>query len=171
MAAKYIKRLKIRQLLPPIKKRDPRRKGADDFDLDGDGKNEDDDDEDEDADDDLKSGAFGPPDDHFDFNVLADLLGDTLEEFHVAFGVRKVGLNFDWTLFQFTVVDTANMTRFLAACGALRVVEIACSQINNVRMLPLTRGLVLHQTLVELRLPGNYIGEDGARTIAKFLKR
>jgi len=86
LSANYIKKLNIRQLLPPVKEVP---KGPNEDDL-SDG-----------ADSDV---GDGPDVDHFDFGPILQKL-PYLEEFHVTFGVRDCGMNFEWNLFQFTARD------------------------------------------------------------------
>jgi len=102
LSANYVRRLTVNQLLPPVK----RRTNADDT-----------------ADNDA------PPVDHFDFNVVLPRL-PFLEDFEVTYGVRDCGMNFDWSLFQFTTRDCRLLSECVATCRTLRSLTLHRSKVT-----------------------------------------
>lgn len=97
----YVKRLKVSQLLPPIRE-SPR------FD------------EDDRSDCASDTGSEGPSMDHFDFRNLLDKLPN-LEELNVVYGVKGCGMNFEWNLFEFTFRDCEFLAKALHSCKTLQV--------------------------------------------------
>lgn len=97
----YVKRLKVSQLLPPIRE-SPR------FD------------EDDRSDCASDTGSEGPSMDHFDFRILLDKLPN-LEELNVVYGVKGCGMNFEWNLFEFTFRDCEFLAKALHSCKTLQV--------------------------------------------------
>lgn len=97
----YVTRLKVSQLLPPIK--DPSRFDEDDA-----------------SDCASDVGSDGPSMDHFDFGILLDKLVN-LEELHVTYGVKGCGMNFEWNLFEFTFRDCECLAKALKSCKSLKV--------------------------------------------------
>lgn len=103
LSSNYIRRLTVNQLLPPVKQRT---------------------DADDTADDDTTSM------DHFDFNSLLPRL-PFLEDFEVTYGVRDCGMNFDWTLFQFTSQDCRLLSQCIATCRTLRSLTLHRSKVTH----------------------------------------
>ncbi|XP_028809153.1 dynein regulatory complex subunit 5 isoform X2 [Denticeps clupeoides] len=147
----YVKRLKISQLLPPI--REPR-----------DIEEEDGVDTASDMGDDL------PSIDHFDFGILLDKLA-RLEELHLAYGVKGCGMNFEWNLFEFSFRDCESLGKALKSCRTLKVLRIHQSRVDDERCRLLVTHLLDHPSLSELNLSHNVIGDRGARALAKLLNR
>lgn len=111
LSANYIKRLDIRQLLPPVREAP---KGPD-FD-DGSDAGSDTGDE--------------PECDHFNFGPLLKFLPN-LEELHLTYGVRDCGMNFEWNLFQFTARDCLQLAQSVAACKQLKVFRLHRSKVDD----------------------------------------
>ncbi len=97
----YVKRLKVSQLLPPIKESSRP-------------------DEDDRSDCASDTGSEGPSMDHFDFCILLDKL-PLLEELDVVYGVKGCGMNFEWNLFEFTFRDCEALAKALHSCKTLQV--------------------------------------------------
>ncbi|XP_051952219.1 dynein regulatory complex subunit 5 [Xyrauchen texanus] len=143
----YLKRLNISQLLPPIK--EPPR-----FDEGSDSASD--------------VGSEGPSMDHFDFGILLDKLTN-LEEFHVAYGVKGCGMNFEWNLFEFTFRDCESLAKALKSCKTLKVFKIHRSKVDNDKCCILVRHLLDHPSLLELDFSHNHITDRGAQAISKLL--
>ena len=128
MSANYIHRVTVRQLLPAAKDRRPvtddtsttrdrptatedRRPTTDDTATATD-------------DDAARSGV-----DHFDFNAVLPRLPH-LEELDVTYGVRDCGMDFDWTLFQFTARDCRLLGQCVAMCRTLRSLTLQRSKVT-----------------------------------------
>lgn len=99
--AKYIKRLEISQLLPPIK--EPQK-------------------EEEEYGSELASESEydGQSIDHFNFGILLDQLTN-LQELHLVYRVKQCGMNFEWKMFEMTSKDCENLAKALKACKTLKV--------------------------------------------------
>lgn len=114
LSANYIRRLTVNQLLPPVKQR---------------------------ADADDTPDADGAPVDHFDFNVVLPRL-PFLEDFEVTYGVRDCGMNFDWSLFQFTTRDCRLLSECVATCRTLRSLTLHRSKVtSHSRVMPIKNNL------------------------------
>ncbi|XP_076463515.1 dynein regulatory complex subunit 5-like [Babylonia areolata] len=149
LSAEYVKKISVRQLLPPVREAP---KGPD-FD---DGS-------------DAGSDAGDEPEcDHFNFApVLKALPG--LEELHLTYGVRDCGMNFEWNLFQFTARDCLQLAQCVAACKTLKVFRLHRSKVDDDKVRVLISHILDHPGLVELDLSNNLIGDRGARAVGKFL--
>ena len=104
LSENYVRRLTVNQLLPPVK----HRADADDAAADDD----------------------SPPADHFDFNAVLPRL-PFLEDFEVTYGVRDCGMNFDWSLFQFTTRDCRLLSECVATCRTLRTLTLHRSKVTS----------------------------------------
>ena len=150
LSANYIKRLDIRQLLPPVKEAP---KGPHDDDL-SDG-----------ADSDTSD---GPEIDHFDFGPVLPKLS-FIQEFHVTYGVRDCGMNFEWNLFQFTARDCLLLAKCIASLKHLKLFHLHRSKVDDDKVRVLISHILDHPGLVEVDLSHNLISDRGARAIGKFL--
>lgn len=101
LSAPYVQRLNIRQLLPPVKE-EPK---------------------DEDYSELGSEAGDGPDTDHFDFTCVLPKLPN-LVEFRVAYGVRDCGMNFEWSLFNFTARDCLLLAKVVASCQQLKVFQL-----------------------------------------------
>ncbi|KAH9488719.1 T-complex-associated testis-expressed protein 1 [Bulinus truncatus] len=149
LSGNYIKKLDIRQLLPPV----PVVAKGPDFDDHSDAAS--------DAGEELES-------DHFNFGPVLKRL-PFLEEFHVTYGVRDCGMNFEWNLFQFTAKDCLQLSECIAALPTLKVFRLHRSKVDDEKARVLISHILDHPGLVELDLSHNIIGDRGARAIGKFL--
>ena len=104
LSANYVRRLTVNQLLPPVK----RNTDSDDTAADDD----------------------APPVDHFDFNAVLPRL-PFLEDFEVTYGVRDCGMNFDWSLFEFTTQDCRLLSECVATCRTLRSLTLHHSKVTQ----------------------------------------
>ena len=107
---KFIVRVDIRQLLPPI--REPNRDDGDVSDTGSD------------------AGDVIENDSHFDFNDILALLPN-MEEFSVVYGVDGCLLNFEWNLFLFTTTDCLNLSKFVQKCTQLKRLSVQRSKIDD----------------------------------------
>ncbi|KAL7888582.1 hypothetical protein AOLI_G00035560 [Acnodon oligacanthus] len=147
----YVRRLKISQLLPPIK--EPPKFEEDDA-----------------SDSASDVGNDRPSMDHFDFRILLDKLTN-LEELQLVYGVKGCGMNFEWNLFEFTFRDCEFLAKALKSCKSLKVLRINRSKVDDEKCRMLLRYLLDHPSLLELDLSHNLIGDRGARAIGKLLNR
>lgn len=97
----YVKRLRISQLLPPVKEPLAFKK-SDSMDS--------------------VSNVYteGSSMDHFDFRILLNKLGK-LEELQLLYGVKNCGMNFEWHLFKFTLRDCQSLAEAVKSCKSLKV--------------------------------------------------
>ncbi|XP_036438696.1 LOW QUALITY PROTEIN: dynein regulatory complex subunit 5 [Colossoma macropomum] len=147
----YVRRLKISQLLPPIK--EPPKFDEDDA-----------------SDSASDVGNDRPSMDHFDFRILLDKLTN-LEELQLVYGVKGCGMNFEWNLFEFTFRDCEFLAKALKSCKSLKVLRINQSKVDDEKCRTLVSYLLDHPSLLELDLSHNLIGDRGARAIGKLLNR
>ncbi|KAL6486701.1 hypothetical protein MHYP_G00060930 [Metynnis hypsauchen] len=147
----YVRRLKISQLLPPIK--EPPKFDEDDA-----------------SDSASDVGNDRPSMDHFDFRILLDKLTN-LEELQLVYGVKGCGMNFEWNLFEFTFRDCEFLAKALKSCKSLKVLRINQSKVDDEKCRMLMSYLLDHPSLLELDLSHNLIGDRGARAIGKLLNR
>ncbi|KAI4877557.1 hypothetical protein NFI96_028584, partial [Prochilodus magdalenae] len=147
----YVRRLKITQLLPPIKE-------PPQFD------------EDDASDSASDVGNDRPSMDHFDFRILLDKLTN-LEELQLIYGVKGCGMNFEWNLFEFTFRDCEFLAKALKSCKSLKVLKINRSKVDDEKCRVLVKYLLDHPSLLELDLSHNLIGDRGTRALGKLLNR
>ncbi|KAM6954081.1 dynein regulatory complex subunit 5 [Aplochiton taeniatus] len=152
LCTKYVRRLDISQLLPPIK--EPQKSEED---MEG-------------SDSASDMGCEGSSMDHFDFRILLDKL-NRLEELHVVYRVEGCGMNFEWNLFEFTFRDCESLAKALKSCKTLKVLRIHQSKVDDEKCRLLVSYLLDHPSLLELDLSHNLIGDRGARAIGKLLSR
>ncbi len=152
LSANYIKTLDIRQLLPPVKEA---AKGPDTDDI---------------SDADGSESGDGPEIDHFDFGPVLQQL-PFLEEFHVTYGVKDCGMNFEWNLFQFTARDCLLLAKCIASCKALKVFRLHRSKVDDDKVRVLISHILDHPGLIELDLSHNAISDRGARAVGKFINK
>ncbi|PAA80519.1 hypothetical protein BOX15_Mlig013721g2 [Macrostomum lignano] len=149
LAGPFVRRLVINQLLPPV---------ADDTAGQGD-----------DAGSDHGSDAENELDNsHLDFGPLLPHLPN-LTELRLCYTVRDCGMNFEWSLFNFTAKDCLKLAEAVAACRQLRVLQLSRSKVDCDRCRILISRLLDHPGLEELDLSHNSIGDRGARALGKFL--
>jgi Leucine-rich repeat (LRR) protein len=149
LGAQYVKRLDIKQLLPPVEMQErvlPNQNELDDVD-------------DNELDDERDAEIKKTLSDHFDFTELIKRL-PYLEELHLVYGVKNCGMNFDWNMFEFTKKDCQILSKCVQQCQTLRVLHIHRSKIDDVKVRMLIRdGLLKHPSLVELNLENNQISD------------
>ncbi|KAK3595522.1 hypothetical protein CHS0354_021623 [Potamilus streckersoni] len=149
LSSNYVKKLEIRQLLPPVREAP---KGPD-FD---------------DASDAGSEAGDEPECDHFSFGPVLKQLPN-IQELHLTYGVRDCGMNFEWTLFQFTARDCLQLSQCVAACKTLKVFKLHRSKVDDDKVRVLISHILDHPGLIDLDLSHNLIGDRGARAIGKFL--
>lgn len=149
LSANYVKKLDIAQLLPPVREAP---KGPD-FD---------------DASDAGSDAGDEPECDHFNFGPVLKQLPN-LEELHLTYGVKDCGMNFEWTLFQFTARDCLQLAQCVAACKTLKVFRLHRSKVDDDKVRVLISHILDHPSLTELDLSHNCIGDRGARAVGKFI--
>ena len=150
LSGKYVRRIDIKQLLPPVKDT-PKGMESDDI-----------------SEADASESGDGPEIDHFDFGTIVPQL-PFLEELHVTFGVPDCGMNFEWNLFQFTARDCLLLAKCVAACKTMKVFRIHRSKVDDEKVRVLISHILDHPSLEELDLSHNIIGDRGARAVGKFL--
>lgn len=149
LSANYVKKLDIRQLLPPVREAP---KGPD-FD---------------DASDAGSEAGDEPECDHFNFGPILKQLPN-IEELHLTYGVKDCGMNFEWNLFNFTARDCLLLAQCVAATKGLKVFRLHRSKVDDDKVRVLISHILDHPGLTELDLSHNVISDRGARAIGKFL--
>ncbi|NWT20330.1 DRC5 protein, partial [Vireo altiloquus] len=145
----YVRKLEIDQFLPPVRP---------------DQKEESNDLTDTEEDDDF-SEAYTY---HYDLKDLITALPH-LEELHLTYGVKSCGMNFEWSLFNFTEQDCSNLAAGLKMCHNLRVFKLTRSKVDDGKIKVLARNLRDHPCLLELDLSHNLIRDNGAQALGKLI--
>ncbi|XP_042189411.1 dynein regulatory complex subunit 5 [Callorhinchus milii] len=142
----YVRRLEISQLLPPVKQLP------------------------EVEEDDISEVGSNSETslDHFDFSMLLPKLLK-LEELHVTYGVKDCGMNFEWSIFEFTNTDCRLLAKAIKACISLKVLKLTRNKIDDDKLRVLIKHMLDHPSLMELDLSHNKIGDRGTRAIAKLV--
>eukprot|EP00794_Sanderia_malayensis_P017554 gene17554-19304_t len=148
LSSNYIKSLNICQLLPPVK--EPPIK-----------------DEDEDDDSGSESGETLSYD-HFDFKVITQAL-PFLRELHLQYGVKDCGMNFEWSLFEFTSRDCLLLAKAIKSCESLNTFHLHQSKVDDEKCRVLISHLLDHPSLRRLDLSHNKISDSGARAVGKLI--
>ena len=65
----------------------------------------------------------------------------------VWYSVEKCGMNFEWSLFEFTKNDCLNLAKFVKGCSQLRVLRVRRSKITDERARLLISHLLDHPGL------------------------
>jgi hypothetical protein len=156
-----VKRIDIKQLLPPVEIQDKI--------LQNDEEVFEDDEEEAELQDGHDSEMKKTLCDHFDFTELIKRLPN-LEELHLVYGVKGCGMNFEWGMFEFTKKDCQILAKCVQQCKTLKVLHLHRSKIDNSKIRMLIRdGLLDHPSLEELNLEHNLISEGQFQRI--FIKR
>eukprot|EP01135_Chromosphaera_perkinsii_P004385 Nk52_evm36s279 gene=Nk52_evmTU36s279 len=142
MSKPFIRKLKIKQLLPKIKEEK--------------GSNESDDESDDEECNHLNIGSI--------FQGLPKL-----EDLDITYSVRSCGMNFNWALFGLTRQDTNKLGKFLKANTKLTVLRLSGCTLTDEKIRTLAFNLLENKTLRVLDLGHNKIGDKGARAVGKLL--
>ncbi|XP_062518832.1 dynein regulatory complex subunit 5-like [Corticium candelabrum] len=148
VSSKFIKCLRIQQLLLPI----------------NDGTSN----EDDASDTTSEVGGGGPSCNHIDFGIVFRVL-PKLEEIHITYGVKNCGMNFDWSLFKFTEQDCSLLAKAVKSCRSLTVFHLHRSNVTDEKSRTLISHFLEHPCLETLDLSHNKIGDGGARALGKLL--
>lgn len=150
LAGPFVRRLVVNQLLPPVADEAAGKDG-------------------DEAGSDRGSDAGDEADNsHLDFGPLLPQLPN-LTELRLCYTVRDCGMNFEWSLFNFTAKDCLKLAEAVASCRQLRVFQLSRSKVDCDRCRILISRLLDHPGLEELDLSHNSIGDRGARALGKFL--
>ncbi|NXE01931.1 DRC5 protein, partial [Chaetorhynchus papuensis] len=145
----YVRKLEIDQFLPPV--RVDEKEESDDLD-----------DTEEDAN---FSEAYTH---HYNLKDLITALPH-LEELHLTYGVKSCGMNFEWSLFNFTEQDCFNLAAAVKMCHNLKVFKLTRSKVDDDKIKLLARNLLDHPCLLELDLSHNLIRDSGAQALGKLI--
>ncbi|KAL5257068.1 hypothetical protein ACHWQZ_G012106 [Mnemiopsis leidyi] len=146
----FIKRLRIKQLLPQIKDVSSGLPQDDEISDQG---------SDTGTDDSL---------DHFDFGPIINKLPN-LAELSITYGVRNCGMNFEWSLFEFTQKDCSLLAKAVKSCRHLQVLRLQRCQIEDEKARLIISHLLDHPNLKVLDLSHNRIGDKTGRAVGKLL--
>ncbi|KAM7538997.1 hypothetical protein Aperf_G00000056973 [Anoplocephala perfoliata] len=106
--------------------------------------------------------------DHLDLSRVIEKL-DRLIHLSVQYRVRNVGLDFEWSQFQFTGRDCVSFSKAIKAHKTLRILELTNSRVDCQRCRVLVGHLLDHPTLTVLNLSHNVISDWGARALSKLI--
>ncbi|NWI43115.1 DRC5 protein, partial [Picathartes gymnocephalus] len=105
---------------------------------------------------------------HYDLKNLITALPH-LEELHLTYGVKSCGMNFEWSLFNFTELDCSNLAAAVKKCRNLKVFKLTRSKVDDDKIKILARNLLDHPCLLELDLSHNLIRDNGAQALGKLI--
>ncbi|NWV54682.1 DRC5 protein, partial [Daphoenositta chrysoptera] len=105
---------------------------------------------------------------HYDLKDLITALPH-LEELHLIYGVKSCGMNFEWSLFNFTEQDCSNLAVTIKMCHNLKVFKLTRSKVDDDKIKVLARNLLDHPCLLELDLSHNLIRDNGAQALGKLI--
>ncbi|NWV63085.1 DRC5 protein, partial [Malurus elegans] len=148
----YVRKLEIDQFLPPVRP-DPKDESNDLSDTEDDA--------------DQLNEAYTH---HYDLKDLVAALPH-LEELHLTYTVKGCGMNFEWSLFNFTEQDCSNLAAALKMCHNLKVFKLTQSQVDDEKTKLLVRSLLDHPYLLEVDLSHNLIKDHGAQALGKLISR
>ncbi|KAL5105252.1 Dynein regulatory complex subunit 5 [Taenia crassiceps] len=106
--------------------------------------------------------------DHLDLGQIIAKL-DRLTHLTVQYRVRNVGLDFDWSQFQFTGRDCVSFSKAIRNHTYLRTLELVNSRVDCEKCRVLVGHLLDHPSLVVLNLSHNIISDWGARALGKLI--
>ncbi|KAF8565567.1 hypothetical protein P879_07421, partial [Paragonimus westermani] len=151
-AAPYVHRLDIRQLLPPLKQHSKDKIS------------------DEGSDEGSDSEFSSEPQlvDHLDLGPVLTKL-EQLEELAISYTVKDCGMNFEWSIFQFTGHDCLNLCKAIQQHPRLRILHLTRSRVDSERCRVIVNHILHHPTLECLDLSHNFIGDRGAKALAKLI--
>ncbi|KAI9183850.1 hypothetical protein H9P43_002902 [Blastocladiella emersonii ATCC 22665] len=112
--------------------------------------------------------ATDPNPDHVDPDVLVSHL-DQLRDVTLYYGVKDVGVQFEWWLFGMTSNDSTYLSRALRRARWTSLTLSRCC-IDDAKLATLCEGLKDHKYLVSLKLDHNRIGDQGAQSLARVLQ-
>ncbi|CBY11354.1 unnamed protein product [Oikopleura dioica] len=105
---------------------------------------------------------------HLDLTpVVAEL--KKLEEFSIQFGVKNVGMNFEWGFFTLTQYDALMISSTMRACPQLQVLRLTESRLDDGNARLIVKSLLKHPNLRVLDLRRNHLRCSAARAIAKLV--
>ncbi|XP_061602847.1 dynein regulatory complex subunit 5 [Cololabis saira] len=144
----YVKRLDIKQLLPPNKEpqRGMQKEDAEEDDFENTRNN------------------------RFDFSILLDKMTN-LEELHLVYKVINCGMDFEWSMFEITDRECEFLGTALKSCKTLKLFRLYQSHVDDTKCELLVKHLLDHPSLRELDFSHNQIGDSGAKAISKLLPR
>ncbi|NXB21619.1 DRC5 protein, partial [Rhagologus leucostigma] len=105
---------------------------------------------------------------HYDLRDLITALPH-LEELHLTYGVKRCGMNFEWSLFNFTEQDCSNLAAAVKMCHKLKVFKLTRSKVDDDKIKVLACNLLDHPCLLELDLSHNLIRDNGAQALGKLI--
>ncbi|NWV06097.1 DRC5 protein, partial [Ptilonorhynchus violaceus] len=146
----YVRKLEIDQFLPPVQLDQKDRNDLSD------------------TEDDAEFGEVCTH--HYDLRALITALPH-LEELHLTYGVKGCGMNFEWSLFNFTEQDCSNLAAAVRMCRKLKVFKLTRSKVDDDKTKLLARNLMDHPCLLELDLSHNLIRDSGAQALGKLISR
>ncbi|CAI2722480.1 unnamed protein product [Schistosoma spindalis] len=151
-AAPYIQRLNIQQLLPPLKQKNKQTKLDDDSGTESE----------------LEQSNLSIQMDHLNFNLILNKLFH-LNELTIIYTIKQCGMNFQWSLYQFTRNDCLNLSKAIQQHSYIKILNLINSHVNSEQCRLLAIHLQNHPTLKCLNLSHNSIGYHGIYALCKLL--
>ena len=103
---------------------------------------------------------------------LSDILVDfpNLSNLTLKYGARKLGMDYDKSLFGMQLKDAMHLAKFMAQTRTLSRVTLTENLLNDESIHILTSGLSKNDTLTYLDLSHNKIADNGAKRLARLVR-
>lgn len=108
------------------------------------------------------------PINRIDFQYILHKL-PLLTEVDIVIGIKGVGENFTWSMFDVSVTFIQNFGRALLDLKHLKKLKIHCTEIEYLHAQALVQNLIKNNTITKLDLSNCSLGDDGALCVAKLL--
>lgn len=103
---------------------------------------------------------------------LSEILSSfpNLSTLHLRYGARKLGMDYDKSLFGMQLKDAMNLSKLLVKAPYLSSLMLPENLLNDEAVHFITNGLAYNETITNLDLSHNKVGDAGAKRLSKVLE-
>lgn len=105
---------------------------------------------------------------HIDLELVFKYLPN-LSNLELTYGVRKIGMKYERSLFGMKISDAMSLAKCVKATDTLTSLVLPCNMIDDDLLRMLMTGLVHNQTITHLDLSHNKITNHGVRLLSKII--
>lgn len=105
---------------------------------------------------------------HLDWEIVFSRLPN-LSALELTYGVRKIGMKYDRSLFGIKISDAMSLAKCIRATETLTTLVLPCNMIDDDLLRMLMTGLIRNQTITYLDLSHNNITNYGVRLLSKLI--